>query len=222
MLYQRIFIEKYKNTYYVRDTEGEIPRLEGTTKKALREQIVKILLKNESKRNEENRRKRNILSWNEKKLNFYIRSKSEKRELRIGFVGSNKKVTKEQINELSRWLEHSKSLMHGGRKGDRRCHKLAHKRSLMREAFRVIVRPELESTVDYFDDAEKIYRSKEKFHRFRQIAIDSDLIVIAPDTEWETKGGTWYTKNYAKELRKAVLIIFPDGTTRMENFSYEI
>lgn len=49
--------------------------------------------------------------------------------------------------------------------------------------------------------------------RNRNIVNAVDLMVACPLTDHEVShGGTWYTINYAKKVKKDVVILFPSGT----------
>lgn len=49
------------------------------------------------------------------------------------------------------------------------------------------------------------------FARNRNIVDETDLLIVVPwQAEWQPKGGTWYTHDYAKKKKKPRLIIYPD------------
>ncbi len=59
-------------------------------------------------------------------------------------------------------------------------------------------------------------RPKSYFARNRDIVEETDALIAAPLTE-EEKGGTWYTINYARQLKRHIFIVMPNGTFVEEN-----
>ncbi len=59
-------------------------------------------------------------------------------------------------------------------------------------------------------------RPKSYFARNRDIVEETDALIAAPLTE-EEKGGTWYTINYARQLKRRIFIVLPNGTFVEEN-----
>ncbi len=59
-------------------------------------------------------------------------------------------------------------------------------------------------------------RPKSYFARNRDIVEETDAMIAAPLTE-EEKGGTWYTINYARQLKRPIFIVMPNGTFVEEN-----
>lgn len=58
------------------------------------------------------------------------------------------------------------------------------------------------------------------FQRNRDIVMDSDLMFVVPYTEEkQTKGGTWYTFQYALKLAKPTILILPSGKIEVFNYS---
>jgi hypothetical protein len=49
--------------------------------------------------------------------------------------------------------------------------------------------------------------------RNRDIVDACEFLVVVPkETEHQSRGGTWYTHDYAEKKRKTTVIIWPDGT----------
>ena len=50
------------------------------------------------------------------------------------------------------------------------------------------------------------------FKRNRTIVDACDMLLVVPlQNEWQPKGGTWYTHDYAKKIGKPLSIIYPGG-----------
>ena len=58
------------------------------------------------------------------------------------------------------------------------------------------------------------------FERNRDIVNMSELMFGFPKTEFETRGGTWYTINYAKDKKKPLVIIYPSGIIEEHNTNF--
>ena len=58
--------------------------------------------------------------------------------------------------------------------------------------------------------------AKSYFARNRDIVEETDRLIAAPLTK-EEKGGTWYTINYARQLKRHIYIVMPDGNYTEEN-----
>jgi hypothetical protein len=75
------------------------------------------------------------------------------------------------------------------------------------------VHPPIKTEVRAYKEGTYMAEPDGYFARNRDIVNASDLMVATPVTDFETKGGTWYTINYAKKMNKPLIIISPDGTT---------
>jgi hypothetical protein len=64
--------------------------------------------------------------------------------------------------------------------------------------------------------ADTILEEKTHFERNRDIVDSTDILIAGPGwTEDPGKGGTSYTISYAQKKKKPVIIIFPNGTTKL-------
>jgi len=65
-------------------------------------------------------------------------------------------------------------------------------------------------------EGDEIRERKSHFARNRDIVDETGgLIVIPYQMEWQPKGGTWYTHDYAIKQKKPVVVIWPDGTRKL-------
>jgi hypothetical protein len=54
--------------------------------------------------------------------------------------------------------------------------------------------------------------SKNHFARNRDIVDETEVLIVVPyQDEWQPRGGTWYTHDYAIKRGKPVVIVWPDG-----------
>lgn len=57
------------------------------------------------------------------------------------------------------------------------------------------------------------------YPRNRDIVNASDILIATPkESSEQPKGGTWYTVGYASTVRKPVIIVWPDGTTKERTY----
>jgi hypothetical protein len=55
-------------------------------------------------------------------------------------------------------------------------------------------------------------KGKTHFARNRDIVNETDLLIVCPkQMEHQTRGGTWYTHDYARKKGKHVVVIWPSG-----------
>lgn len=80
------------------------------------------------------------------------------------------------------------------------------------EGVPIHVHPPINPTLRAYKDGVIIHPEKDYLARNRDIVCDTDLLVGFPGQMFETRGGTWYTINYAKKNFLRYMIIWPDGT----------
>src|SRR5262245_51409660 len=56
-------------------------------------------------------------------------------------------------------------------------------------------------------------------HRNRAIAVACTVLIAAPKGPEELRSGTWSTVRYARQLKKTIRIIMPDGTVCSDPYS---
>lgn len=78
--------------------------------------------------------------------------------------------------------------------------------------------PPLNKVHRAFCDVDTEYTAREYNTRNRAIVHASTVMIGCPDTEtWRLHSGTWTTINYAKRMKKPLMIIFPSGVFVREN-----
>ncbi len=66
------------------------------------------------------------------------------------------------------------------------------------------------------------WRETDYLTRDAEIASNCDALVVCPKTAAEeTRGGTWYTINYARKLKIPIAVVWPDGLITYENWTLE-
>lgn len=80
--------------------------------------------------------------------------------------------------------------------------------------YRIILHPPDRSVLRAFKKAFKTMPEKDYITRNRDIVNASDRIIAAPKEYVEQlRSGTWSTIRYARQRKKKLIIVYPDGTT---------
>jgi hypothetical protein len=128
--------------------------------------------------------------------------------MKVGVTGTREGATEYQLNELRTVLTklNGTEFHHGDCKGvDEQAAKIAQELG-----YRIVCHP---PTSDYlrayfpYDDA---YEPAGYLKRDRAIVDVCDVLLVVPlHTEWQPKGGTWYTHDYAVKKNKPFNVIWP-------------
>lgn len=138
---------------------------------------------------------------------------------RVGFTGTRKGMTAEQIDRVREWLATLSNDMcglefhHGGCIGaDFEAHRIA---KFSPQGARIIVHPPTDTSLYADTGPDRVttfLTPKPYLERDRDIVDSVDLLVAAPDSKMYRRGsGTWYTIRYATAQGKPVRIVYPDG-----------
>lgn len=74
----------------------------------------------------------------------------------------------------------------------------------------VVNYPPADESLRAFHKSDKTLPAKTYFARNRDIVNNTDLLIVVPrENTHQTKGGTWYTHDYAVKQNKPVKIFFP-------------
>lgn len=78
---------------------------------------------------------------------------------------------------------------------------------------RIVCHPPADGTHRAHNTCHDEIRSPQShFARNRSIVQASQLVVATPwESQWQSRGGTWYTVDYARKHNRTVHIIYPDG-----------
>jgi hypothetical protein len=135
----------------------------------------------------------------------------------IGFTGTRGTVTGEQVVTLKKLLAGAPSqlrvLHHGDAVG---ADELA---ALLATdlGFRIICHPPDNPRYRAFTASDELWPVKPYLERNRDIVNESTQVIACPKEYTEQlRSGTWATIRYARQVRKPLTIIWPDGTFRVE------
>ena len=141
--------------------------------------------------------------------------------MKLGFTGTRERPTEAQRLALAKLLEMSEAeeLHHGDATGaDSVAHHIALSLRELRGWPRIIIHPP--SNVVHRAcclGADMMMPEQEYLVRNRAIVDATDKLVAMPKgSEESLRSGTWSTVRFARHRRKPILLIFPDGTTKVE------
>jgi hypothetical protein len=124
----------------------------------------------------------------------------------IGFTGTRSGMSAVQKTAFAELLESLVPCVfhHGDCVGaDSEAHLMA--RTL---GISVVIHPPVKEDLRAFCEGASEERTpKSYFARNRDIVNECSLLIATPYTNEETSGGTWYTINYAKRVKKTVAIL---------------
>lgn len=79
---------------------------------------------------------------------------------------------------------------------------------------KIIIHPPKNSTQRAYCDGDIIMNEKDYLVRNKEMVDTADLIIAFPASDKEEfRSGTWSTIRYARKKKKALIIVYPDGTT---------
>ena len=138
----------------------------------------------------------------------------------IGFTGTRKGMTDKQKYVLAKLLSRLKSLgydmfHHGDCVGsDEQAFQIATEKGFKTFSHPAILTDQRAFTLSDIEDV-----PREPLVRNNHIVYGCDVLIATPkgDKE-EVRSGTWYTIRRARFIKRSLIIIFPEGLVRQENF----
>lgn len=134
----------------------------------------------------------------------------------IGVTGTRNGMNEIQKNNVTEFLRKSRqelesemfTLRHGDCVGvDNEVAKIAHDLGYV-----TFNHPPIDKALRAFHESDFSFSPKSYFSRNRDIVDNSDLLIVVPmDNEHKSKGGTWYTYDYAIKKGVPVRVFYPDG-----------
>jgi hypothetical protein len=128
--------------------------------------------------------------------------------MRIGITGTREGGTEYQLNKLRAILLEMQGTEchHGDCKGvDEQAAAIAKELG-----YKIVCHPpEIDDLRAYYP-ADEMRESSGYLKRDRRIVDECDILLVVPlHEEWQPKGGTWYTCDYAKKINKPFIVIWP-------------
>jgi hypothetical protein len=132
--------------------------------------------------------------------------------MQIGFTGTRNKMSHEQFGELWDAIQTLRDTVgvemahHGDCVGaDATFHEICVELKIP-----ITIHPPIETNLRAWKEGKVLLEARTYLARNRTIVEASDQMFGVPYTTEETKGGTWYTINYAKKCKVPVQIILPN------------
>jgi hypothetical protein len=135
--------------------------------------------------------------------------------MKVGMTGNRDGLSTKQKSLCKEFLKTLKAteFHHGDCVGaDAKTHKIAKALGLY-----IVVHPPEKKELRAFCDGDDIRLTKSSLARNRDIVHESEVMLGFPKTEFQTKGGTWYTIKYAKKNNRKLYIIYPSGNVEEFN-----
>ena len=84
--------------------------------------------------------------------------------------------------------------------------------------FEIVIHPPTNSRQRAFCKCDRLLPEKSYTERDQDMVLASDVVLAISLHHWEMdRSGTWNTVRFARRKGRQILIIWPDGTTKMEN-----
>lgn len=132
--------------------------------------------------------------------------------MKIGVTGTREGATEYQLKELRSVLAELKGteFHHGDCRGvDIQAAAIA--REL---GYKIVCHPPILTEEQGYFGGDEIREPAGYMKRDRTIVEETDVLLVCPkQMEWQQKGGTWYTHDYAVKLGKPLSIIWPKEKT---------
>jgi hypothetical protein len=132
--------------------------------------------------------------------------------MKVGITGTRNAVTRKQVAEIEEFL---KSLPEGSElhHGDCVGADLHVAMTAQRFVIKTICHPPEKMELRAFHRSTEIRPEKSYLARNRDIVDEVELLMVVPmQMEWQPKGGTWYTHDYAKKKGVPVKVFWPEMT----------
>ena len=132
--------------------------------------------------------------------------------MKIGVTGTREGATIEQIDQVTAFLQlhqaEGNELHHGDCTGvDVEVAAIA--REL---GYRIVCHPPVKAETRGFFGGDETRVPAGYLERDRAIVDATEVLIVVPlQTEWQPRGGTWYTFDYAQKKKKPVKVFYPKG-----------
>ena len=132
--------------------------------------------------------------------------------MKVGVTGTREGATEYQLAELRTVLAELKGteFHHGDCKGvDEQAAAIAKELG-----YKIVCHPPESDYLRAYFPADEMREPAGYLKRDRAIVDNVDVLIVVPlHTEWQPKGGTWYTHDYAKKQNKPFSVIWPNPTS---------
>lgn len=128
--------------------------------------------------------------------------------MKIGITGTREGANEYQLEEVRAFLAEFKGseLHHGDCKGvDEQVAAIAKELG-----YRIVCHPPESDYLRAYFPYDECREPLGYLRRDRNIVDETDMLIVVPlQNEWQPKGGTWYTHDYAKKKEKPYIVVWP-------------
>lgn len=132
--------------------------------------------------------------------------------MKIGITGTREGANESQLQRirviLSAFFQDESEFHHGDCSGvDVQVAQIA------REiGYTIVCHPPVKDETRGFFLGDIMHLPKGYLERDRNIVDSTEVLLVVPlQNEWQPKGGTWYTHDYAVKKKKPLVLIYPKG-----------
>ena len=129
--------------------------------------------------------------------------------MKVGVTGTREGATEYQLNELRSVLADLKGteFHHGDCKGvDEQAAQIAQELG-----YKIVCHPPESDYLRAYFSYDETREPAGYLKRDRAIVFECDILLVVPlQMEWQPKGGTWYTHDYAVKTNKPYSVIWPE------------
>ena len=133
----------------------------------------------------------------------------KRKTMKIGVTGTREGANEQQLLEVIKFMESLGSgheLHHGDCKGvDIQVAAVAKVLG-----WRIVCHPPKTTEQQGYFGGDEMREPLGYLQRDRNIVDETETLIVVPlQNEWQPKGGTWYTHDYAKKKNKPVTVFYP-------------
>ena len=129
--------------------------------------------------------------------------------MKVGITGTRNSLTEKQVLEIAKFVE---SLPEGSELHHGDCQGADYYVAQVAKHYRLktVCHPPIDESLRAFHPSTEIRPPNTYLARNRTIVDSVELLLVVPmQDEWQPKGGTWYTHDYAKKKRVPVKLFWP-------------
>lgn len=126
----------------------------------------------------------------------------------IGITGTREGMTDFQLVEVGRFLANNSGHFHHG---DCVGVDVQAARIASHLGYHVVCHPPTAQDMRAFHDSDEVRNPLGYLARDRKIVESVEVLLVVPkQMEWQPKGGTWYTHDYAKRRGVPIIMFWPE------------
>lgn len=129
--------------------------------------------------------------------------------MKIGVTGTREGATLEQIDQVTEFLQRHQGTDNEFHHGDCRGVDVQVAAIARELGYKIVCHPPLSDEQQGFFGGDIVHEPKGYLQRDRNIVDSTEVLLVVPlQTEWQPKGGTWYTHDYAVKTKKPVEVFY--------------